>query len=244
MLSDPLHLKELLHNITQAFQYPTMIILIILIIMCICLIGSAVVEALLERRHYKAKLPQLIARFDSAAYSDLPKVIEESGLIKTQRDALQTLVAYGYLPQEARVALAKRLLSQIEAKYVKSTSRTDLLAKISPMIGLMGTLIPLGPGVVAMGQGQVDVLSSSIEIAFDTTIAGLVVAAVALFISRFRKRWYEDYLVALESCMTTVLEKAQACLDAGENLGDEATAAAALAALSKKQEKPVSPVAG
>ena len=218
---EQLYLKELLHNATQALLYPTMIILIVLGVVAIVMIGSLVVEAVVERRHYKAELPQLIASIDSASWQELSGVVESSGLLRSQKDALRTLVAYAYLPEESRLALAKRLLSEQEQRYYKVTSRGDLIAKVAPMVGLMGTLIPLGPGVVAMGQGHIDTLSSSIEIAFDTTITGLVVAAIALFIGRFRKRWYEDYTVALESAMSAILEKAQTCAEAGEDLGNE-----------------------
>ena len=238
-----LHLDSLLHLVTQALKYPTIIILLLLIICTIAVVASVIVEFVAERRHFKVVLPQLVAQVDSAEYSALPGVFEQSGLLRKQKNMLLTMTAYGYLPAEARVALGKRLISQEEQRYVQVTSRTDLAAKISPMIGLMGTLIPLGPGVVAMGQGQVDLLSSSIEIAFDTTVAGLVVAVVAMFISRLRKRWYEDYLEAEEALMSTVLEKAGACIERGEEIGDEARAAAVVAALPGKHGKGA-PLAG
>lgn len=224
-----LHLTELMHNASQALLYPTQILLVIFIIFAVCLLAALCVEGFVERRHFKADLPKLLADINAAPYAQLSDVIEGSGLLRKQKTALQTLVAYGYLPQEGRIALAKRILAEQESQYVKSTSRTDLIAKISPMVGLMGTLIPLGPGVVAMGQGQVDVLSESIEIAFDTTIAGLVVAAISLFVNRFRKRWYEDYLGALEAAASAILEKAQRCVESGENLGDAESAAAVVA---------------
>ena len=230
-----LHVKELLHNITQGLLYPTMIILLILIIFAVGLIASIIIEAIVERRHFKVALPQLMAKVNDAAWSNLHDVIEQSGLLRSQKNTLHKIVAYSYLPQEARVALAKKLLAEQEGVYWRITSRTDMVAKISPMFGLMGTLIPLGPGVVAMGQGQVDLLSSSIEIAFDTTIAGLIVAAIALFIGRFRKAWYEEYLAAQETIITSILEKASACIDAGENLGNAESAAEFIATLPKER---------
>ena len=240
-----LHLDSLLHLVTQALKYPTIIILLLLIICTIAVIASVVVEFIVERRHFKVALPQLIAQVDSARYSDLPGVFEQSGLLRKQKNMMLTMTAYGYLPDEARVALGKRLISQEEQRYVRITSRTDLAAKVAPMIGLMGTLIPLGPGVVAMGQGQVDLLSSSIEIAFDTTVAGLVVAVIAMFISRLRKRWYEDYLEAEEALLSTVLEKAGACTERGEHIGDEMTALATVSALpGHRGDKPVAPAGG
>lgn len=231
---ESLHLDALLHVICQALKYPVIIVLLFLVAFAIVLIASTIVEYAVERRHFHVKLPQLVAQVDAAAYRELPQVVEASGLLRKQKNMLLTMIAYGYLPNEARIALGKRLLGREEQRYLKITSRTDMVAKIAPMLGLMGTLVPLGPGVVAMGQGQVDVLSSSIEIAFDTTIAGLVVAVIAMFVSRLRKRWYEDYLEAEEAVMTTILEKAGACIAAGEAIGSEPEAAAAVDALARR----------
>lgn len=236
-LFQSLYLQELLHLVSQGMLYPTIIVLLCLIVYAIWCIGSLLVEAIVERRHYKVAAPELIARVEAAEFSELPDVIEKSGLLRDQKTMLKTLVAYGYLPEEARVALAKRLLADMEYQYDKVTSRTDIVAKISPMFGLMGTLIPLGPGIVSLGQGQTEELASSIEIAFDTTVAGLIVAAVALLVSRFRKRWYEDYLTTLESLLETILDKARRCAAAGEDLGDEKSAAAYLEGVSKKRGK-------
>ena len=73
--------------------------------------------------------------------------------------------------------------------------------------GLLGTLIPLGPGIVALGQGDTVTLSESMNVAFDTTIAGVISAAVASVISHIRKRWYNDDMVSLETLMEAVLEE-------------------------------------
>lgn len=236
-LLQSMYLQELLHLVSQGLLYPTIVILLILIVYAIWCIGSLLVEVVVERRHYRVVAPRLIAEVDAAPFSQLPQVIEESGLLRDQKTMLKTLVAYSYLPEEARVALAKRLLADMEYQYDKVTSRTDLVAKVSPMFGLMGTLIPLGPGIVSLGQGQTEELASSIEIAFDTTVAGLIVAAVALFVSRFRKRWYDDYLTTLESLLETILDKARHCIENGESLGDEHTAAAYMDELAAKKGK-------
>ena len=100
----------------------------------------------------------------------------------------------------------RRLLAGEERHYSRITDRTDLVARLAPMFGLMGTLIPLGPGMIALGQGDTQTLADSLLIAFDTTVAGLAAAGVAFAISRLRKRWYEDYLDTLAALMESLLE--------------------------------------
>ena len=104
-------------------------------------------------------------------------------------------------------ALAERLLATEEARNARTISVTDMIAKLGPMFGLLGTLIPLGPGIVALGQGDTVTLSESMNVAFDTTIAGVISAAVASVISHIRKRWYNDDMVSLETLMEAVLEE-------------------------------------
>ena len=75
------------------------------------------------------------------------------------------------------------------------------------MFGLLGTLIPLGPGIVALGQGDTQTLSDSLSIAFDTTIAGLISAAVCSVIAGIRRRWYDDYMSSSEAMAEMILER-------------------------------------
>lgn len=81
----------------------------------------------------------------------------------------------------------------------------DLLAKLGPVLGLMGTLIPLGPGLAALGQGDVQGLSKAVIIAFDTTVVGVAVGAVAAFVSKVRRRWYEQDLRHMELLLELVV---------------------------------------
>ena len=82
------------------------------------------------------------------------------------------------------------------------TALRPLLARLAPMFGLLGTLIPLGPGIIALGQGDTYTLSTSLLTAFDTTIAGLVAAAI----STIRRGWYREYASILEAVSETLLE--------------------------------------
>ncbi len=81
--------------------------------------------------------------------------------------------------------------SSFESYAVKRLERNDLLARSGPILGLMGTLIPLGPGLTALGQGSLDILATALTVAFDTTVIGLLVGLLAYGIGRIRRRWYD-----------------------------------------------------
>lgn len=76
--------------------------------------------------------------------------------------------------------------------------RADLLARIPPMLGLMATIIPLGPGLAALGKGDPAQLASAVTVAFDATVLGLVAGIGGLVIGKLRRRWYEEALEAME----------------------------------------------
>lgn len=76
--------------------------------------------------------------------------------------------------------------------------RADLLARIPPMLGLMATIIPLGPGLAALGQGNPGELASAVTVAFDATVLGLVAGIGGLVVGKLRRRWYEELLETLE----------------------------------------------
>jgi len=44
-----------------------------------------------------------------------------------------------------------------ESLAQRRIERSDFMARIAPMLGLMGTLIPLGPGLSALGEGDLTV---------------------------------------------------------------------------------------
>lgn len=201
------YLGDILHAIAQALLAPDILLLIALIAYAVFCIGSVLMEFFTERRHYKVTMPQFLASLTNAAESVIPQVISESGLLRRQKDALMTVYDYRTLPGDALIALVKRLMNQEEAHYDRITGRNAMAAKIAPMLGLVGTLIPLGPGIQALGEANTELLSSSLLIAFDTTVAGLVVAAVCLVVGKIRTAWYDNYMSALDSAMATMVQK-------------------------------------
>lgn len=198
---------DILRAVSSALQTPTIHILLLLIAVTVVMLGSVIAEFFSERSRLKTKIPQLIDEMQRKNAEELEQIIKKSSLLKRQKNAAKQLIIRGKLPAATREALARQLIFEEESRYAKITRITDLVAKIAPMFGLMGTLIPLGPGLVALGQGDTKTLSASLLIAFDTTVAGLISAAVAYVISAVRKRWYEQYMVGLETIMETILEE-------------------------------------
>lgn len=90
-------------------------------------------------------------------------------------------------------------LAQFEQYAQQRLERADLLARSGPILGLMGTLIPLGPGLSALGTGDIEILATALTVAFDTTVIGLLIGLIAYLIGRVRRRWYDVTWQAIEA---------------------------------------------
>ena len=199
-------IKNILRAVTEALQIPTIIILLLLIAITVFLIGEIIVEVFTDRRHLKASIPKVIDEIQGMNASQLQIYFKRCPLLKHQKKALGELITREELPENSREALARQLLYDEQEHYDRRTKFSEVIAKIAPMFGLLGTLIPLGPGLIALGQGDTKTLSESLLIAFDTTVAGLISGAIAFVITAIKNRWYEKYMVGLETIMECILD--------------------------------------
>ena len=179
---------DILRAIASAMEVPVVIGLILFIAFTLFSIGWWAVEYFRERRHIQVSLPALLDQL-RAAEGGVAETIEKSGLLRRQKDALLELTKHPNFDAAMRESLGANLLEREQSHYDGILKCTDLVSKLAPMLGLMGTLIPLGPGIMALGQGDTYTLSVSLLTAFDTTIAGLIAAAFCLVISTVRRRW-------------------------------------------------------
>ncbi len=86
----------------------------------------------------------------------------------------------------------EKLLQKCDSFITKRLERTKVMVRLGPMFGLMGTLIPMGPALLALTRGDVDTLANNLIIAFGTTVVGLLIGAVSYIVYTMRRRWYDD----------------------------------------------------
>ena len=199
-------LTDVMHVISSSLETPVIGVLIVLVVVMVVIVGMVIAEVFTERRYFKLSLPNLID--DLQRSPDTENVVRDSGMLGRQKKALLELLRHDNATEAELESLAVDVVFQERAHFDNRVKITDLIAKIAPMFGLMGTLIPLGPGITAIGGGDTEILASSLQIAFDTTVLGLIVGAVALVVSTLRKSWYAKYMSAFESAAECVLEKA------------------------------------
>ena len=200
-------ISDILRAVARTMETPVVVVLILLMAAAVFMLGWLIAEALGERRKLTKALPALIEKLrESPGDREMAAAIESAGLLRRQKAALLELLAHSEFTPVMLEALAAQLLETEEARWNRTVLWTDLIARLGPMFGLLGTLIPLGPGIIALGQGDTFTLSQSLLTAFDTTVAGLLAAALASVISAVRKRWYRRYATDLETLAECILE--------------------------------------
>lgn len=85
---------------------------------------------------------------------------------------------------------------QVEAQKILAKYR--MLVKFGPMLGLMGTLIPMGPALVGLGLGDISSMAYNMQVAFATTVIGMLVSGIGLCALQLNQRYYAGYLNDLE----------------------------------------------
>ena len=71
-------------------------------------------------------------------------------------------------------------ISLFENEAEKDLSVSRLLAKIGPILGLIGTLIAMSPALVGLSTGDISGMAYNMQVVFATTVIGLVVSAAGL----------------------------------------------------------------
>ena len=201
-------LTSFIHIISESLLAPVVIVLVIFLIYAILSFGGFLNEFFTKKPLSSDGLGSLLQNISKVSNAEeLKGVINTSGLYNEQKEILVKIVDNHNLGTEARKAFAAKLIEEEESKLLKVTNKTDILVRLGPIFGLLGTLIPLGPGLSALGTGDITTLAQSLTIAFDTTVTGLTIGALGFIVSKYRKQWYESDLTTTETVAEAILEK-------------------------------------
>ena len=89
-------------------------------------------------------------------------------------------------------------LADFQVEVQKILAKYRMLVKFGPMLGLMGTLIPMGPALVGLGLGDISSMAYNMQVAFATTVIGMLISGIGLCALQLNQRYYAGYLNDLE----------------------------------------------
>lgn len=201
--------NDTLHVISQSLLIPVMIVLAAFFIYALINLGILIAEYYKRKNNkidIKGTINNILSVKGRKNTDELVNIINNAGISFSHKNTLMTLANSSSVSPEYRESLALKMVEDDGIEVAKKLERTDIIAKIAPAVGLMGTLIPLGPGLAALGAGDISNLAQHLIIAFDAAVLGMASAAIAFTVSKIRRRWYEEDFSNLETLVDTILE--------------------------------------
>ena len=193
--------------ISHSLTIPVLVILLVIVIISIIALGGIIAEYTSRKKVPVGTIRDLIYDINAAgSVEELKNVISNAKIPKSQKKVLNEIASSDSLSVTSREALARKLFEFEEEKTLKTLQRTDIITRIGPTLGLMGTLIPMGPGLAALGAGDINTLASSLTVAFNTTIVGIGSGALCYVIGKIRSSWYDRYLSDLDALIDSVVD--------------------------------------
>jgi len=200
-------LSSALHVISQSLLIPVIVGLLAFMLYAIISFGGLISEYTNRIRISTEEIEKIISDFANYGTAEgIKEVMDKSSVPPGYKNIISKIASHPEMGSKSREALARKLIEKEEAMAAKSLEKTDIVTRLGPTLGLMGTLIPMGPGLAALGSGDINTLANAIIIAFDTTVVGLAAGGIAYVISKVRRRWYEEYLSNLDALCEAALE--------------------------------------
>lgn len=94
------------------------------------------------------------------------------------------------LSHKPGVAYTDFLITNFEIDADKDITSSKILAKVGPILGLIGTLIAMSPALVGLSSGDISSMAYNMQIVFATTVVGLVISIVGVVTQQIKQRWY------------------------------------------------------
>ena len=185
-------LMKILLAISNAMLYPVLILLILLVALCFVYAGDMISEYSKRNKNFDDKF--------------------NGGHLSVFRDEVKRLVGDHQSNENNENTILtriERLLQEYDAEAGRKLGNTRLLIRVGPMLGLMGTLIPLGPALLGLSAGNLEQLANNLVIAFTSTVVGLLIGAVSLTVASVRQRWYSQDMDDMEYMAELLMEKSQ-----------------------------------
>lgn len=185
------YITNALFWISNGLLVPVVVLLLYLFVRALILIGGFFGQYLALRRT-DALLRDRINNLTPASLPELEAALPEGN------SSLIVVYLRQLLANRHSDANMQRLLADFEIAADKDLSLSKTLTKLGPMMGLMGTLIPMGPALVGLSTGDIASMAYNMQVAFATTVIGIFASAIGFITQQTKQRWYLQDMTNLE----------------------------------------------
>ena len=184
------YVSNVLFWISNGLLVPVIVGLLYFFVNSILLLGIFFNQYLTHSKQTKL----LKKTLDSLRADDMEKLTVEAGKLPQSNF---TGFLHNIIETPSK-AYSNRLLADYEVRADAELGKYKLLTKFGPILGLMGTLIPMGPALAGLATGDVASMAYNMQIAFATTVVGLFVGAIGYVLLQIKQRWFVADLADLE----------------------------------------------
>ncbi len=88
---------------------------------------------------------------------------------------------------------------ELDVAALQELSLVRAVSRLAPMLGLIATMIPMGPALKSLSNGNVQEISDNLIVAFSAVIFGLTTASLTFWIATVKKNWLAKELVIIST---------------------------------------------
>ncbi len=162
-------IESLMTEVSQVLMFPVLVLILLLFVYAVYALGRFVSLHFVRRKNAAAYLRSLKAR--------------EQRWIR------------GYQLHNYFVGNNSACDDELEIYALKQLENLRVVTRIAPMLGLIATMIPMGPALRALADGNVQGISENLIIAFAAVIWSLAIASMTFWPAAVKKRWLATELV-------------------------------------------------
>lgn len=194
---------QLFYQIANAFFWPVAIALLVLFALCLADLGRLVVEWWRRRSEPATDLSAIAVTLAV----DLRTAGRGRDVLADVRMSRSLARFWGRVSSRLRAVQStqnldvwlEETLQQEEIDVAARLDRSRALVRLGPMLGLAGTIIPLGPALQALLAGDVAGMVNHLVIGFGAVVCGLMMSGIAYVITLVRERWSRIELKEMEN---------------------------------------------
>lgn len=193
-------ISNILYWISTGLLVPVIVLLIFFFIRALVLIGGFMGQYIQTKKT------------TDILYKDIEKMsLETFPEFQTRLATIQPSAVKAYaekiISNSGDNGKLELILAEYEIDADKNISTSKVLTKMGPILGLMGTLIPMGPALVGLSTGDIASMAYNMQVAFATTVVGLVVSAIGFLTQQVKQRWSVKNFTILEYLVDVVKRK-------------------------------------
>lgn len=166
-------------QVSELLMAPVIVIICALMIYAIYMLGRFCSQWLLRKK-------------SRIAYT---KQINEIAASATDVSPKNPVKQAGYPIHNYFVANPSASEDELEVVALKELENLRIVTRIAPMLGLIATMIPMGPALQALADGNIQGISENLIIAFAAVIWGLVISSITFWPASVKKRWCANELI-------------------------------------------------